>query len=122
MKLKYTGQSHFREVAAADFKSLGVEDQNQVKIARHDIEGADNWRNYKTEVEVSDAAGAKLLELEPTEWAEVTEEGSSDGNAAPVNDEENSSAPNASDAPAGSPDTVPAPTRRTAGGSSTRTR
>lgn len=51
-KIKYTGLAHFRELAAADFKKLGVEGQKALAFARHEA----------TEVE-DDVAKVLLKEL-----------------------------------------------------------
>lgn len=54
-KIQYTGLSHFREITAADWKSVGVEDQNKTV-----------WeRDAETVLDVSDAAAEYLLKKEP---------------------------------------------------------
>lgn len=58
-KVKYTGQANYREISAADFKSLGVEDQRGVKWDRDGVNDRKGWSQV---VELSDAALAALNE------------------------------------------------------------
>lgn len=68
----YVNMPHERIITAADFKSLGVEEQGKAV-----------WepKNRHT-VEISDEAAAKLLEIEPGEWRVLDDDAStSDGDA-----------------------------------------
>lgn len=65
----YVNTPHLRVITAADFRSLGVEDQERAV-----------WEPKNGHVvEVSDEAAAKLLEVEPGEWRVVDGDPSSDG-------------------------------------------
>lgn len=61
-KIKYIGLSHFRELAAADFKKLGVEGQKFISFARHEA------------TEVSDDVADALLGLLGDEFQKVKED------------------------------------------------
>lgn len=58
-QIKYTGLSHFRELAAADFKKLGVEGQRALVWARGEVK------------EVSDDVANALHTLLGTEFQKV---------------------------------------------------
>lgn len=68
----YINTPHIRTISAADFKSLGVEEQGKVE-----------WNPGNRHVaELSDEAAAKLLEAEPGEWRVLDSDAStSDGDA-----------------------------------------
>jgi hypothetical protein len=81
MKIKYTSQeAHIREMDAASFKTLGVENQNKVV-----------WRQGEVQ-EVSDEAGEALLRVHGDEFEQVKDPDAEPG------DIEN---PNQSNEPAG---------------------
>lgn len=61
-KIKYTGLAHFRELAAADFKKLGVEGQKALTFARHEV------------TEVEDDVADALLNLLGDEFTKVKED------------------------------------------------
>lgn len=76
----YINTPHVRVITAADFKSLGVEEQGKAE-----------WGpNNRHVVEISDEAAAKLLEVEPGEWRIIEGDAStSDGDAfEPLGDSE----------------------------------
>lgn len=77
-KIQYTGLSHIREISNADFKSVGVEDQNKCK-----------WvRDERTVLDVSEAAATYLLEQEPKgEFTLIEDEPEVLGEVAPQSDE-----------------------------------
>lgn len=69
LKHAYVNTPHVRVITAADFKSIGVEDQQKAE-----------WNpGNRHVVEVSDAAADKLVELEPGEWKIVDASSTSDG-------------------------------------------
>lgn len=70
-KLQYVGQSHFREISAADFKRVGADGQGKIRVARSDIFPEHNPDNVPTEVEVSDEAAGWLLANEAADWKTV---------------------------------------------------
>lgn len=130
--LRYVGQSHFREIGKADFTALGF-DTPAVKVARYDIAPDQNWKNYGTDVDVTQDAADWLLENEPGDWEVTLEDDSEpddeDADLTPAQarrakkkqaaDEKNPS-PNASDAPSGSPESASVTTGGTSTTSSTR--
>lgn len=62
-KVQYKGTSHFREITAADWKSVGVEDQGKVVWDR-DGTGSPHYPGAAQVHEVNDAAWAYLSEKE----------------------------------------------------------
>lgn len=66
--VRYTGLSGIREIGAADFKNVGVEDQGLIRVAGANLHN--NRKNLPREVEVSDAAAAYLVEHEDFELVE----------------------------------------------------
>lgn len=83
-KVKYTGLANYREISAADFKSLGVEDQQGVKWDRDDRRDRSGWKQV---VELSDAALAALQENDTADGYhsyEVVEEDNSSTNEEPT--------------------------------------
>lgn len=62
VKIKYTGLSHFRELLEKDFKKLGVEGQEALVFARHEV------------VEVSNETADALLEVLGDEFEKVKED------------------------------------------------
>lgn len=73
VNLKYKGASHYREVSAADFKSLGVEDQGKIRVAGESALVRNHDYDTPQVVEVSEDAADALLDIEPDDW-EITEE------------------------------------------------
>lgn len=65
LKHAYAGSPHTRVIRAADFRSLGVEDQDKVE-----------WSPKNKHVaELSEAAATALMELEPGDWELIDESG-----------------------------------------------
>lgn len=61
-KIKYVGFSHFRELLEKDFARLGVEGQEALSFARHEV------------VEVSDDVAKVLVETLGDEFEKVEED------------------------------------------------
>lgn len=61
-KIKYTGFSHFRELLENDFKKLGVEGQEALSFARHEV------------VEVADETANAIMEVLGDEFEKVEED------------------------------------------------
>jgi len=85
-KLQYVGQSHFREISAANFTSIGAEGQKKILVARHDVFPEQNPNNVPTEVEVSDEAANWLLANESSDWKVVEDAPASDASASASTD------------------------------------
>lgn len=75
--IKYTGLSHFRELAAADFKRLGVEGQKKLTWARDEV------------LEVSNEVADKLQELLGDEFEKVRKDYRSSQAQEPATDSDN---------------------------------
>lgn len=65
--VRYTGQAGIRKISAADFKSVGVEDQNQIEVAGRNLQDAALAQKLGNTVEVSEAAAKYLTEKESFE-------------------------------------------------------
>lgn len=73
--VRYTGDAGIRKISAADFKSVGVEDQNQIEIAGVNLRDRARRNKLGTEVDVSEAAAKYLTEnedFEPVEKSPAT--------------------------------------------------
>lgn len=70
-KVKYVGSSNYREISAADFKSVGVEDQSGLVWDRDDRR---DRRGAAVIHDVSEAAATYLIEKEPTGDFEIVKE------------------------------------------------
>jgi hypothetical protein len=74
VRLKYVGASHYREIFAKDFKSVGVEDQEGIKVANESaVVVAHDWKTPQV-AEISEDAADFLLSSEPDDWEETDEE------------------------------------------------
>ncbi len=63
-RVRYTGTAGIRKISAADFKKVGVEDQQQIEVAGVNLGNTALKRKMGHEVEVSDAAAKYLTENE----------------------------------------------------------
>lgn len=70
-RVKYKGTSNYREILAADWKSVGVEDQGKVVWDRDNARGVVGAKPIQ---EVSEAAAQYLLDNEPEGDFEVLED------------------------------------------------
>lgn len=66
-RVQYVGTSHYREFTAADWKNVGVEDQDKVVFDRDNRggDGVHSGRSLAQVHEVSEAAAQYLMEKEP---------------------------------------------------------
>ncbi len=72
-KLRYVGGSHYREITKANFKSIGVEDQDKIHVAGRNAKVMLGDHKTPDTVEVSEAAATWLLDFERGDWEVVDE-------------------------------------------------
>lgn len=71
VKVKYTGTSNYREISAADWKSLGIEGQGKTVWDRDNARGTVGAKQVH---ELTDEAAQWLLDNEPEGHFEIIEE------------------------------------------------
>lgn len=70
--VRYTGTAGVREISSNDFKSVGVEDQNLIRVRGANLMDEQLRREIDDTVEVSEAAAKYLIENEDFELVEKT--------------------------------------------------